>query len=198
MALVLDAQHHTNPHSDAFSCRRGSGPASGRNGAVGAGMGGASGLPSSRPPEQDLKILCVRVAPSENCEDKPAGASWHSGTPMTQSKADAMISTPSPTMTSPPIVRSATSRVEEPASHSRAVPAIRPHVPSERTARRLKMTPSASSCPVTFPDERSMKWGNTATKKMSALGLSPPTTKPCWMTRDPRGLADSTFVMDAA
>ena len=81
-------------------------------------MGGASGLPSSRPPEQDLKILCVRVAPSENCEDKPAGASWHSGTPMTQSKADAMISTPSPTMTSPPIVRSATSRVEEPASHS--------------------------------------------------------------------------------
>jgi len=116
-------------------------------------MGGASGLPSSRPPEQDLKILCgPRRALGRTAKTNPAGASWHSGTPMTQSKADAMISTPSPTMTSPPIVRSVTSRVEEPASPlarrscDQAPRAVRENgEEAENDSERQQL-------PVTFPD----------------------------------------------
>jgi len=49
------------------------------------------------------------------------------------------------------------------------------------------MTPSASSCRSRFPTAID-EMGEHGQKKMSALGLSPRRQKPCWMTRDVRGL----------
>ena len=91
------------------------------------------------------------------------------------------MSTPRVIITQAPTVRSTTRRVGESASHSRAVPAMMPHVPSLQKASTEKIIPKTSSWTVTLPLAGSTKCGNTAAKKTNDLGLRIPTVKP-WRT----------------
>ena len=79
------------------------------------------------------------------------------------------------------MVRSVTKRPGESANHSRAVPAISPHVPSLQKAMTLKISPKTKSCTVTLPLLASTKWGKTAAKNTSDFGFNMPTVKP-WRT----------------